>query len=170
MINDRPFTFLVTASADPVSLSLSRKVLKFNFGDDSMEMFVKTALVVTNEGNAPAEFNWTNTSEVFTPYPLTDIVPAGQSKKVEIIFNPAGPRNDDETLVMQVKDGADEEVKCQGNVSPSQCVFIEKGLDFGNVHIGLKAKSYAVHVKNQMKSAAIFHVECEDSELKIYPK
>jgi hypothetical protein len=51
-------------------------------------------------------------SSVFIPDPLTWVVPAGQSKKVEIEFNPAGPRNDDETLIMQVKDGADEEVKC----------------------------------------------------------
>jgi hypothetical protein len=71
---------------------------------------------------------------------------------------------------MQVKDGADEEVKCQGNVSPSQCVFVEKILPFGNVHIGLKAKSHAVHVKNQMKTAAIFHVVCNDEELTVYPK
>jgi hypothetical protein len=41
LINDRPFTFLVTASADPVSLTLSKKTLKFNFNDESMEMSVK---------------------------------------------------------------------------------------------------------------------------------
>ena len=51
-------------------------------------------------------------------------------------------------LIMQVKDGGDEEVRCIGTVSPSQCVFVDKSLDFGNVHIGLKAKSHAVQVKN----------------------
>jgi hypothetical protein len=38
------------------------------------------------------------------------------------------------------------------------------------VHIGLKAKSHAVQVKNQMKTAAIFNVECNDPELSVYPK
>lgn len=169
LINDRPFTFLVTASADPVSLALSKKTLKFNFNDESMDMSVKMALMVTNEGNAPAEFNWLYSTGVYTPSPLSDIVPAGGTKRVEINFNPAGPKNDDEILIMQVKDGADEEVRCIGTVSPSQCVFLEKGLDFGNVHIGLKAKSHAVHVKNQMRTAAIFHVECNDEELSVWP-
>jgi len=38
-INDRPFTFLVQAQADPVSLELSKKVLKFSFPDDNIDMF-----------------------------------------------------------------------------------------------------------------------------------
>jgi len=49
-INDRPFTFLVQAQADPVSLELSSKILRFAFSDDSndTEMSVKQTLEVTN--------------------------------------------------------------------------------------------------------------------------
>jgi hypothetical protein len=111
-INDRPFTFLVTASADPVSLELGKKVLKFSFQDESMDMSVKQTVHVTNNGNAPARFNWVHPSSVFVPYPLTDVVPPGEFKKVDIVFNPAGPRTDDETLLMQVVDGQDEELRC----------------------------------------------------------
>jgi hypothetical protein len=46
---------------------------------------------------------------------------------------------------------------------------MEKNVDFGNVHIGLKAKDHAVHIKNQMRTAAIFHVEAPHSELTVYP-
>lgn len=57
-INDRPFNFLVTAQAEPASLELSKKNMKFNFSDDSMDMFVTQTLNLTNFGNATAKFNW----------------------------------------------------------------------------------------------------------------
>jgi hypothetical protein len=102
-INDRPFTFLVTAAAEPVSLELSKKVLKFNFNEESMDMSVKQMLQVTNTGNAAARFWWEHPcSNVFIPNPLEDIVPAGGSKQIQIVFNPTGPKNDDEVLTMHV--------------------------------------------------------------------
>jgi hypothetical protein len=159
----------VSASADPVTLELSKKVVKFQFNDDSMDMSATQTVLVTNSGNAPARFNWLHPSSVFVPRPLTDVVPPGEHVKVEVVFNPAGPRIDDEILMMQVVDGQDEELRCQGTVAESRCVFMEKNVDFGNVHIGLKAKDHAIHIKNQMRSSAIFHVEAPHSELTVYP-
>lgn len=57
-INDRPFNFLVTAQADPVSLELSKKKLQFSFNEDSMEMSATQSLMLTNYGNASAKFTW----------------------------------------------------------------------------------------------------------------
>jgi hypothetical protein len=48
-------------------------------------------------------------------------------------------------------------------------VFLEKHLDFGNVHVGLQAKDRTFHIKNQLRTAAIFHVSCADKELQIFP-
>jgi hypothetical protein len=41
-----------------VSLTLSKKVLKFEFADDNMEMSVTEKLVISNHGNATAKFKW----------------------------------------------------------------------------------------------------------------
>jgi len=117
-------------------------VLHFGFSDESMEMSVTQSLTVTNYGNAPAKFSWHYPSKVFIPYPVTDTVDAGSSKTVQITFNPPGPKCDDELLLLKIQDGDknDEELRCKGSVLESRCVFLEKQLDFGNVHIGLKAK------------------------------
>lgn len=48
-------------------------------------------------------------------------------------------------------------------------MFIEKQLDFGNVHVGLKAKDQTIHIKNQLRTSAIFHVVSSHPELSIYP-
>lgn len=42
-------------------------------------------------------------------------------------------------------------------------------MDFGNVHVGLQAKDRTFHIKNQLRTPAIFHVSCPDKELQIFP-
>jgi hypothetical protein len=127
---------------------LSKKLLKFNFNEDSMEMFATQSLILTNYGNAPAKFTWQSPSQVFVPKPLSDEVPAGSSLKVEILFNPNGTKSDEEILFLKIQDGEHEELKCQGQVAEAKCVFLEKQLDFGNVHVGLQAKDRTFHIKN----------------------
>jgi len=47
---------------------------------------------------------------------------------------------------------------------------MEKQLDFGNVHVGLKTKEQTIHVKNGLRSMAIFNITCKDDNvLNIYP-
>lgn len=57
-INDRPFNFLVLAQADPVVLDVSKKVLRFEFSDENMDMSVTEQLVISNHGNASARYRW----------------------------------------------------------------------------------------------------------------
>ena len=56
-----------------------------------------------------------------------------------------------------------------GIVNESKCAFIEKQLDFGNIPVGLRTKDQNIHIRNQMRSTAIFHVECSSEELTITP-
>jgi len=75
-------------------------------------MSVKKVFEVTNQGNAPARFSWENLSKIYVPFPLSDMVPPGESRKVTVLFNPPGPRVDEEVLIMKIEDGADEELRC----------------------------------------------------------
>jgi hypothetical protein len=147
-INDRPFSFLVQAQADPVSLEMSKKVLKFAFNDEETKMYYSQPLVLTNNGNADAKFKWKDTSRIFVPEPLEGIVKKGGHLECKITFYPPGPKIDDETLTLKIGDGNDEELKCQGFVVESKCAFVEKQLDFGNVHVGLRTKDHTITLKN----------------------
>ena len=69
--------------------------------------------------------------------------------------------------MMKITDGATEELKCVGTVIESKCAFMEKQLNFGNVHVGLKAKDQTINIRNQLRSPAIFHVVNNDPELTI---
>ena len=114
-INNRPFTFLVQAEAVAVSLELSTKVLTFEFSEDTndTEMPVKKVLEVTNHGNAPARFSWEN-SKIYMPFPLSDIVPPGESRQVTVDFigkrfNKSGHLNDEEVYIEKIEDRNDED-------------------------------------------------------------
>jgi hypothetical protein len=89
--------------------------------------------------------------------------------KIDVIFNPNGPRSDEEVLFLKITDGESEELKCSGQVAEAKCIFLEKQLDFGNVHVGLQAKDRTIHIKNQLRTPAIFHVQCAEKELQIFP-
>jgi 5-deoxy-D-glucuronate isomerase len=157
-INDRPFNFLVTAQADPVSLEISKKKLLFSFNEESTDMSVTQSIMLTNYGNATAYFNWQYQGTVFVPSPQSGEVAAGSSLKVDVTFTPTGPKSDDELMFLKIQDGEAEEMKCSGQVTEARCVFMEKQLNFGNVHVGLEAKDRTIHLKNQLRTPAIFHV------------
>lgn len=72
--------------------------------------------------------------------------------------------------MLQIEDGNSVDVKCQGIVNEAKCTFIEKQLDFGNIPVGLPLDGQTLHIKNQMRSTAIFHVECNNQEINIHPK
>lgn len=169
-INDRPFSFLVQAQADPVVLDVSKKVLRFEFSDDNMDMSVTQSLVISNFGNAGAKYRWqVPASGAFVPEPLEDEVAAGASKNVLVTFKSTGLRSEEEIMVLQIDDGNSVDVKCLGIVNEAKCAFVEKQLDFGNIPVGLKAVEQTLHIRNQMRTTAIFHVECDAEELTISP-
>jgi hypothetical protein len=153
-----------------VVLEVSKKVLRFEFSDDNMDMSVTEQLVISNNGNAKARYRWQiPTSMAFVPQPAVDEVAAGSSKSVSVTFRPTGQRSEEELLVLQIEDGNSVDVKCQGIVNEAKCTFIEKLLDFGNIPVGLRAKDQTLHIKNQMRTTAIYHVECNSEELTITP-
>jgi len=169
-INDRPFSFLVQAQADPVVLDVSKKVLRFEFSDENMDMSVTEQLVISNHGNASAKYTWhVPPSRAFIPEPGVDEVAAGSSKTVAVTFRPTGQKSEEEVLGLQIVDGTGVEIKCLGIVNEAKCAFVEKQLDFGNIPVGLKAVEQSLHIRNQMRATAIFHVECHSPELTITP-
>ena len=122
-----------------------------------MDMSISENLVITNNGNATAKFRWSYSSlGVFVPSPTEDEVPPGGSKMAKITFTPPGPKPDDEMLTMKIDDGNAVDIKCSSIVNDAKCAFIEKAIDFGNVPVGIKSKDTVVHVKNQIRTPAIF--------------
>jgi hypothetical protein len=130
-------------------LDVSKKLMRFEFSDSNLDMKVTEQLVISNHGNASAKYKWlVPASKAFVPVPAVDEVAAGSSKTVAITFKPSGQRSEEESLILQIEDGNGVEVRCQGIVHESKCVFLEKQLDFGNIPVGLKAPEQTLHIRN----------------------
>ena len=50
--------FRIIAEVVPVNLKVSRDNIDFRFSEDSIEMWTKELITLTNDGNASAHFNW----------------------------------------------------------------------------------------------------------------
>ena len=49
-------------------------------------------------------------------------------------------------------------MKCNGLVNEARCVVKEKSVEFDNVPVGIRAKEQVFHIKNQIRSPAVFYV------------
>jgi len=170
-INDvHAFKFLVSAQADPVHLELQKNVLKFHFADESTNMSVSEDLVVTNNGNDKASFQWqTSGSSVFVPNPMFGTIQPGRFQSIRFTFSPPGPKPEDEMITMKIEDGVTLTVKCQGFVTESRCLFQEKLLDYGAVPVGIRTKEELLHIKNVLRTPAVFYIKEVSEDLQISP-
>ena len=115
------------AQADPVVLDVSKKMLKFEFDDDNMDMSVTETLTISNFGNASARYQWVvPPSMTFMPDPMRDEVAAGQHKQVKVTFRPSGLKGEEEMLTLKIEDGHNVDVRCVGIVNEAKCTFLEK--------------------------------------------
>ena len=67
---------------------------------------------LTNNGHVDAKFRWQKTLKIFVPEPLSAMIEPGKHFKLKVTFFPPGPKIDEETLVLKIKDGSDEELRC----------------------------------------------------------
>ena len=82
-------------------LDVSKKVLRFEFSDDNMDMSVTEQLVISNHGNAKARYRWqVPSSMAFVPEPASDEVAAGSSRNVQVTFRPTSTKSEEELLVL----------------------------------------------------------------------
>ena len=169
-INDlHPFKFLVSAQADLVHLELDKTTLKFNFHEESTDMAVSENLMVTNNGNDKAIFSWMPGSNIFVPNPMNGTIQPGKSMNIKVVFTPSGPKNEDELLTMKIEDGVTLNIRCQGFVTESRCLFQEKFLDFGAVPVGIRTREEVLHMKNLLRTPAVFHINDASEDLQISP-
>ena len=135
-------------------------------------MSVTETITITNNGNATAKYRWNYNAGgtgLFVPSPLEDEVPAKSSKTGKITFTPSLPKPDEEILTLKIEDGNNVDIRCNGVVNDAKCIFLEKQLDFGNVPVGIKSKDEIIQIKNQIRTPAIFSVQCDCEEITINP-
>jgi hypothetical protein len=163
IINEQhTFKFTVNADVVPVTLTLSAKELSFAFPESSLDFVAKEKLTLTNPGNAVCGFKWAiNTAGVFSVEPPLGSLEPNASMDLNVSWEPQLNGRNEGNLTLRVDGGADQILKCVGALSEvvSKCSFTEKkGLDFGNLAVGIE-KDKRLVLKNNGSASAVFQIE-----------
>ena len=98
---------------------------------------------------------------------MNGIIQLGKSTVVKVMFTSPGPKTEDELLTIKIDDGVTLNVNCQGFVTESKCQFQEKLLDFGAVPVGIRTKEEFIHIKNKLRTPAVYHFKDIHEDLQI---
>ena len=90
-----------------------------------------------------------------------------KSTFVKVTFTASGSKTEDELLTMKIDDGVTLNVKCQGFVTESKCQFQEKLLNFGAVPVGIRTNEEFLHIKNTLRTPAVYHFKDIHENLQI---
>lgn len=155
------FNFIVNAEVIPVDLEPSKTVMNFKFKEDSLEMYTTDVVNLKNTGNSPAGFKikFDNAHSPFKVLCNEGVVKENSSKDIEVIYYPAGIKDEDIMTIEIEKLGQFKTVKCLGIVNETSCEILQNNINFGNIAVG-QLKSTFFSIKNSHnKSCTIFTLD-----------
>jgi hypothetical protein len=176
-INDT-HNFKVTVLADvvPIEVVSDKQILSMEFSVDSMEKSHTDKVVMTNPGNAVAEFVWGNRG-AFKCVPEQGNLHPGQSMVVSIIWTPEPNLSNREDISLIVTGGTEQVLSLTGLLSEVQIAFDDKKLNIGTMAVGAERKVMTT-LKNTGSSPAAFffgdiplnyHIEIKPEKGKLNP-
>ena len=163
------FKFTVKAEITLVELQLNRADLKFRFEEDYLERTMSKNVVMTNPGNAPANFNW-NTIPGFTVQPSEGQVPAGGATICDVIFAPPNSGGlVDGKLVLKIEDGAEQTLQVDGQVDESAAMFTAKSIHCGTMAVGASPVTKTIGLQNTGQNSTCFFVDSVPAGVTVSP-
>jgi hypothetical protein len=155
--NKHIFKFTVIATVVPVSLLLNTSVLGMSFAEQSLEQSVTETIIMTNPGNAVAEFSWSN-RRAFTVKPERGTIPAYGDLEIDVTWTPSPAYKNDEVLSCHVPGGDEIELTVKGELNEAKCKFKQNDIDFKLLAVGIES-DHTVELKNTGKSPAVVFVD-----------
>ena len=154
-INDiHNFKVTVLADVVPIEVLLDKQSLTMEFHADSLEKTHTDKVVMTNPGNAIAEFVWGNRG-AFKCLPEQGNVHPGQSVVVAVNWTPEPGLSNHEDISLIVTGGTEQALSLNGVLPGSQLAFEDKKLHIGTMAVGAERK-ITTSLKNVGTSPAVF--------------
>ncbi|XP_072178621.1 cilia- and flagella-associated protein 47-like [Diadema setosum] len=154
----------VTVYADvvPVALELSTEMLKLTPTPGMpAEAGLRDVIRLMNKRNYPAEFTWQpilgERGTAFSIRPATGTVEAFKDLECEVVFHPSYHAPEDGLFALQVHGGETQHLKCLADLGPTQVMFMERRVLFGQVPLHLTTTRTAV-LHNNSNNHAYFQV------------
>ena len=115
----------VSADVVPLEITVDRKLVKMSFPDSSLETFVEEDIVLTNPGNAAAEYLW-GSSPCFSCSPARGVIEPGQSSVAKLTWTPKPSASNEADLGLHVLGGIEQVLHVVGDLKIGKCKFKEK--------------------------------------------
>eukprot|EP01033_Poteriospumella_lacustris_P004189 gene4189-2988_t len=159
------FKVLVLAEVLPIELVLNKSELVMEFPLDSLKPTLTTEVILTNPGNAHAEFLWGSVG-AFTCDPERGTIPPGKSSVVSITWDPLSGKRPEEELGLHITGGVDQVLKVRGVLKDTKAEFADKRLSLGVMAVGTE-KTLVTSIHNSGAHEVVFFLQPLDAALGI---
>ncbi|XP_033113331.1 cilia- and flagella-associated protein 47-like isoform X2 [Anneissia japonica] len=153
---------VVRADVVPVALILPTELLEIKPTPGMpAEAGLRSVISLRNERNYPAEFTWQpilgERGTAFSIRPATGTVDAFKDLDCEVVFHPSFHAPEEGEFILQVHGGDELKLKCMADLGPTQVMFMERRILFGQVPLHLTTTQTAV-LHNNSHNHAYFQV------------
>jgi hypothetical protein len=160
----------VMAEVVPIEVLIDRKNLVLDFPPSSLEASTSQDVILTNPGNANAEFVWGNEAS-FECIPERGVIPPGGSVPVTVVWAPDANRRNEADLGLRITGGESTVLHVKGSFIDAKASFKEKRINLDKFAVGTERRVEA-RLQNTGTSPLVFFMEDphEDLAISITPR
>jgi hypothetical protein len=160
----------VIAEVVPIEVHMDRKNLVLDFPPNSLEATTSQDIILTNPGNASAEFVWGNEAS-FECIPERGVIPPGGSVPVTVVWAPDANRRNEADLGLRITGGESMVLHVKGSFIDAKASFKEKKINLDKFAVGTERRMIT-RLQNTGTSPLVFFMEDphEDLAISISPR
>lgn len=156
---------VVTAEVVPIELLTSVNELVMEFPADSLAPTLSSNFVLSNPGNAPADFLW-GSAGAFQVIPETGTINPGDSSVIMVTWSPLSGKRNEEELGLHITGGVDQAIKVTGLLKETKGEFEQKRINLGVMAVGTE-KIVTTQLRNTGAYPLVYFLNPIDERLGI---
>lgn len=156
---------VVTAEVVPIELLMNVQELTMEFPADSLAPTLSSNFVLSNPGNAPADFLW-GSAGAFQVIPETGTINPGDSSVITVTWSPLSGKRNEEELGLHITGGVDQALKVSGLLKETKAEFEQKRINLGLMAVGTE-KVVTTQLRNTGAYPLVYFLNPIDERLGI---
>lgn len=159
------FKVVVAAEVIPIELIMNKQELNMEFPIDSLRPTLTTEIILTNPGNAHADFLWGSVG-AFVCDPEKGAIAPGKSSVVSITWDPLCGKRAEEEIGLHITGGIDQVLKVRGILKDTRGEFADKRLNLGKMAVGTE-REFITSINNTGEHELVYFISPMDDSLGI---
>jgi hypothetical protein len=165
-INDlHSFKVHVVAEVVPIEVQMSRSEAVMEFPADSLKPTLSTDIILTNPGNAFADFLW-GSAGAFTCDPEKGSIAPGKAAVISLTWDPHSSKRTEEEIGLHITGGVDQVLKVRGILLETRAEFSDKKVVLGTMAVGTEKEVFTT-ISNIGENPLVFFMNSIDPQLGI---